>query len=565
MIRGLLTILIFFFLCQASSSETTDYRSCMDCHNGIERMDKNHAFPCEECHILPHDRGRAHDTHDRILRHPAAPEYMDTFCGECHRKEITRLRNSLHYTLAGVIGQTRYLWGAQENPVPKYSPSGHPELGPLPTSPNEPESPADLVDDLLRRRCFTCHLGQLPPRKKGRHRGLGCSACHVFYADDGIYRGDDKTIKGKAGYPRAHSFTAPIPVRQCLHCHNGPRVGADYAGLFEHDYHWSYRTPWRAGSVPEPIYIADHHHLSPDVHYQKGLLCVDCHEQGDVMGRGRLLTHRQEAVKVRCEKCHGPSPTGPEIGGQFQDRQGRRHPLPRWDKSVPGHNIPGMKNLHCTSCHAQWGFYDYGLSLIRDDRKDLSRWAPWRMQGDERVMGLFDDRGRFLGSDGGLGPWFSGWGFRRWEYLTLGVDGDGRIVPFRPHYQYMISFVDKKGSVLLDSVTPQRGDKSGPGWAYMPFYPHTVRKRGRPCEDCHGQALAAGKGLGESWGQDLSLTRASRPVYPDLRLLRAEEMERLVKKTPLFRHTRSRILLMEMKEDGVPSPDKAENENLQNN
>jgi hypothetical protein len=106
----------------------------------------------------------------------------------------------------------------------------------------------------------------------------------------------------------------------------------------------------------------------------------------------------------------------------------------------------------------------------------------------------------------------------------------------------MVSFVDKSGGVVLDSVIPRRGDKRGRGWAYMPFYPHTVRSRGRSCEDCHGDSLAVGKGYGEDWGSDLPLTRADKPVYPALRLLKEPEMKRLMEKTPRFRDVRSRVL-----------------------
>ncbi|MGD9038814.1 MAG: hypothetical protein PVH82_04205 [Desulfobacteraceae bacterium] len=557
----ILVISLFPLLSVALPKDTTDFRSCLACHEGIEHMDKNHAFACVACHLLPEDRGQVLETHAKVMRHPAAPEYVDILCGECHQKEISVLRNSLHYTLAGMIGQTRYLWGAQKSPMPKYAPSEHPVLKPLPPSPVEPESTSDLVDDLLRRRCLRCHLGQQPPQRKGLYRGLGCSACHVFYANDGIYRGGDATLFGKRGYPERHAFVRPIPVAQCLHCHNGPRVGADYVGFFEHDYHMSYRTPWRGGSLPETIYLMDHHHLSTDIHQERGLLCVDCHDQGDVMGRGKLSVSQQEAIEVRCEGCHGSWETSQRKGASadsvqadkgFLDRQGRMHSMPLWESSVPAHGVKEMRRVHCTSCHATWGFNDYGPSLLRDDREDLSRWGSWRIQGDERIAGLYDQSGRLLEIVEGPGPWFLSWHFRRWENLHLGVDSKGRIVPFRPHYQYIVSFVDKKGRVLLDSVIPQRGDDSGKGWTYMPFYPHTARPRGRSCEDCHGKNLVAGKGYEKDWGPDLSLTKAEEPVYPTLRLLNPTETKRLMGKTQRFRHVRSRVIWQEIEASSEP-------------
>lgn len=138
-------------------------------------------------------------------------------------------------------------------------------------------------------------------------------------------------------------------------------------GLFEHDYHESYRTPWRKGGLPEPIYLMDHHRLIPDNHHEKGLLCVDCHEKEDVMDTGELLAKQQRAVKVRCEHCRGPKRPnvmgGPQLTDgpsrrSFQDRQGRWHPLPKWKDSVPAHSIKEMGRVHCISCHSAWGFYD---------------------------------------------------------------------------------------------------------------------------------------------------------------------------------------------------------------
>jgi len=554
---GLLIICLYLLSASVVPCHSIDYRACLECHKGIETLDKDHLFQCLDCHLQPKEREKIQEEHDKIVRHPAAPEHVDMFCGKCHQEEIRVLGNSLHYTMAGIMGQTRYLWGAQQNPESKHSASIHPQLASLPMSPPEPKGTTELVDDLLRNRCLQCHLGKSPPQQRGFYRGLGCSACHVFYADDGIYRGGDPSIKGKKGYPQKHTFTKPVPVQQCLHCHNGPRVGADYTGIFGHDLHHSYRTPWREGAVPEPIYLMDHHNLKPDIHFQKGLICVDCHDRGDVMGRGPLLWHQGEAVGVRCEHCHHPKQGVKEKSlplesgikdKSFLDRQGRLHPLPMWDQSVPAHGIQGMRRLHCTSCHSSWGFYDYGMSLIKDDRKDLTQWSSWRLQGDESVYKLFDDRGQFLKPELESGVWFLGWGFRRWENLTLGVDEHDRIVPFRPHYQFMVSFVDRNGKIILDSVIPERGDNTGPGWAYMPFRPHTIQKIGRSCENCHGQSMAAGKGFWTSISKDLSLTKANPPVFSNQRLLNESETDKLLKKTSIFRKIRSSILWKEMSE-----------------
>lgn len=522
-----------------------NYADCRACHDGIETMDEDHDFSCATCHLRPENRNTVLPDHRWIIRHPASPDHVELFCSKCHRKEIDRLKNSLHWTLAGMISQTRFLWGAQPDPHPRYSAAPSDGFKRLPDGPISIKTPADLVDDLLSRRCFSCHLGSPPPPKKGIFRGLGCAACHVPYTDNGRYHGEDNALKGKSGYPILHSFIQPIPTEQCLHCHNGPYIGADYVGMFQHDFHQSYRAPLIKGTLPPQTYLMDHHLLKSDVHFEKGLLCVDCHNSGDVMGRGVSTAGSKDAVAVRCQSCHtDETAVGNSSFTTLKSRIGRRRRVPTRDPSIPAHAISGMEKVHCLGCHAVWGFMDYGPSLIRDDREDLTRWAPWRLQGDASVDELFDVHGRFLGKkDASLpGPWLLGWRFRRWEYLTLGKDDKGRIVPFRPRYQYQISYVDKTGRVVLDSVVPTRGDGNGRGWAYMPYYPHTVQKRGRSCEACHAQPLAVGNGLWEGFGPDLMLTQPSQPVYPSMMLLTETEKQKLLNKTALYRKWRFKTL-----------------------
>lgn len=547
--RAYIMAVLFALLLAGPARGGQDFRLCSDCHRGIESLDENHDFTCGECHLRRKDRMASLSDHGKIVRHPASPENMEAFCGGCHEREIATVRNSLHYTLAGLINQTRYLWGAQGFPGALFGAGSHPQLKRLPEVEGDLDSPANLVDDLLEKRCLRCHLGVEPPKWLGLHRGLGCAACHVPYDDDGAYKGGDASMKGRVGYPARHEFSKTVSVGQCLHCHNGPRVGADYAGLFEHDHHRSYRAPVKNGLLPERPYLMDYHHLAEDVHFKAGLTCADCHQKGDVMGRGRVTVSQKDAVKIRCLHCHrgkGRGPPGLEHG-RYTSKKGEVYAVPEYDASKPHHSIPGMGRVHCLGCHAAWGFYDYGPSLIRDDRRDLSRWAPVRLQGDPTVVRLFDESGRFLGPPEEPGVWFLGWRFRRWEYLTLGVDGEDRIVPFRPRYQYRVSHVDETGVVVLDNAVPERGDGSGPGWAFMPFYPHTVRPRGRPCEACHGSGLAAGEGLWRGRGPDLALTRASPPVFDSMRLLNGAERKRLLEKGEAYRKWRARVLLNDAK------------------
>jgi len=540
---------------QAEKPKITDDASCLACHEGIETLDADHAFACALCHLKPKDRGHRLSSHQAVIRYPAAPGNAERFCIPCHQKEIAAVNHSLHYTLAGMINQTRYLWGAQSKPSAQYAAGDHAVLKPLPPTPAIIRTPADLADDLLRNRCLNCHAGRVPPSARGLYRGVGCAACHLPYADDGIYRGNDLAMIGKKGYARVHRFCNPIGTKQCLHCHNGPRVGADYVGYFEHDHHQSYRTPIQNGALAAPVYLMDHHRLQPDVHHLRGLLCIDCHGREDVMGSGAIYAGQHEAVRIRCQYCHGPFEALPDNRlrrkfkkGRFRSHSGKRFQAPPWTPNTAAHAISEMKNVHCLGCHAGWGFNDYGPDLLRDDRGNLNRWRPWRLQGDAGVAKIFDTPNP-PAEDGSLssGVWLSGWRFRRWEFLSLGCDEQGIITPFRPRYQYLVSYINGRGQVIIDSIAPQRGDGSGKGWACMPFHPHTVQKRGRSCEACHGEPMAAGLGVYNGQSADLLLTRPDPPVYPCFKLLDRESRQKLMNKSPVYRTRRFTVLWQECK------------------
>lgn len=42
----------------------------------------------------------------------------------------------------------------------------------------------------------------------------------------------------------------------------------------------------------------------PDVHFEAGLVCVDCHISYEIMGNGKFYEHKEEQILVKCEDCH---------------------------------------------------------------------------------------------------------------------------------------------------------------------------------------------------------------------------------------------------------------------
>lgn len=525
----------------------------MSCHQGIESAGKGHALACSVCHLLPKDRGRALQDHSEILDNPADLNVAEKICAPCHQKELEAFQSGLHLSLAGMINQTRYLFGAQERAYPPIFGAGG-ALKPLPPSTSSPEQPAGLVDDLLRRKCLRCHVSAVGAEKYPPYRGRGCAACHVLYASDGKYHGQDKALDQSAkGSPKVHGLTSNIPDSQCLKCHRPNYVGSDAHGLFERDYDSFFQKAVLGKDSVQEHPQGPFHVLSRDIHIEKGLKCLDCHSQEDVMGDGRLAGFALDSPGTTCRDCHGGfEEQGPdtEVDGLkrqgenwiFAARNGTAKRVPLFAANTPSHNPQNHSRLRCSACHARWTAHDYGLSLQRQDGGDFEVWTYLLRQGDSR---LFQELERLLAypkqkpvardllsGKKKTGIWLKGYRFRRWENLVLGVDHRNRISLMRPLHQYQISYVDARGKVVLDSVIPHRAGGRELGWAFMPFVPHTTAPRGRPCETCHGNTMAAGRGL--SWmeelkaGPDFALLRPQSPPLSGMRLLNESEQRRLL-------------------------------------
>ncbi len=570
----ILIMIVFAPACQkARSVKEPDYTNCLACHKGIEKISINHAdLDCQSCHIRPKERrGEGLATHRGIVRNPSDPKDVDTFCLPCHKREVGQLECSLHSTMAGIINQTRYLWGAQKTASNAlYGLSGPLLELPTPDPLVYSDSPERLVDDFLRRRCIRCHIHTPGPEGKGLYRATGCAACHMLYDNEGTYGGNDNAIDHSAkGYPVRHEFTRLIPSAQCLHCHNHNHVGGDYEGLFEHDYSDTYRSPMLKGIVAPPIYGIRQHHLAKDIHAQKGLWCIDCHTKKGVMGDGRLYSYEMAVPKRSCSDCHGgfykqkPDYSIKAIRKQsnkfvfVSKDKGRRYVLSLFSRESFGHNIDAHERVRCSACHAQWSYQDYGLSVIREDMLEGYRWYGLTSQGDPYLEGILR---KYIGSPGRDYPitkdrvsgearpgiWSCGWRFRRWELMPLGRDNSGRYAILRPLYQFLITYVDRLGNIPLDSVVPSRGDGSGRGWAFMPYVPHTISPFGRQCDSCHLNGVAAGEGIQDENTIDTGLMIPSPPSIDTMRLLNRNERKKLL--NPSKRWQRQRLFALYGKE-----------------
>ena len=81
---------------------------------------------------------------------------------------------------------------------------------------------------------------------------------------------------------------------------------------------------------------------APDIHYEKGLTCADCHNAAEVHGDGNVYTTQLEAVTTKCEDCHN-SP-GKTVNNMT---------VTQYSTDIDAHKIHKDK-LDCIACHSGW-------------------------------------------------------------------------------------------------------------------------------------------------------------------------------------------------------------------
>lgn len=484
---------------------------CVQCHEAQANMDPSHALPCVQCHGGDPAAGDQTQAHKGLIVDPGDLRHAEETCGKCHGEVVRRVRLSGMALAPRMINHTRFAFGAQQEPAALR---GTVDAAPLTRLP-DPAQSGSLGDDLLRRSCLRCHLYSRGSDRWGEHRGRGCSACHIAYPNSAD------------GRPRAHAIVRSVGPTACLKCHNANHVGADFVGLYEKDFQRGFVSPFVRGRQPQRIYGAEQHRLAADVHFRRGMECMDCHLIEEVHGSGEAPRSALPNVTISCEGCHakGDHPAllkQPDETIVLLRGAGRR--VPRWDGTrVPHRVAQHRQKLKCSACHAAWSYQDYGLHLMLEERADYWKWAPTRGQNDPQVQVILD---RYVGTEADLvpsaqgpvparpmnewkppatrdwlsgelraGAWFRGYTARQWDVPPLGLDSNGKVSILRPMYQYVVSHVDAQDNLLKDREIPNTGAGS-PALIANPYTPHTTAEIGRPCHECHGNPKAVGLGEG---------------------------------------------------------------------
>ncbi len=552
----------------ATVGVTGNEERCLTCHQGIEEISRSHPLQlgCTSCHGgngAAEDKVEAHATliYDPAAgtgkRNPSSLKVVQFSCGraQCHsghqdetRNHVDRVRKSMMGTLSGVITGLRYQWGGQPEKSARYGiyeiedkDGTSPEtLGALnrleelpyftayhwrqhqtaPKGAPRKKISNHIGDHVLRERCFQCHIDAPPP--KGEYRSQGCAACHFRYHPEGKYLGSDPMIpKDKAGYPAYHRMTVLPSSNLCIQCHK-----SFLSQMTTEKFSIPFPQRDRRGKVPFPG--AGQPRM--DVHLERGMECIDCHTQSDIMGDGNIYSRQYQAVEIRCETCHGDSTSYPRIskiktsqdpavrlsrhykgftnkvgdamavsskqqkltnvkaqGKKFvtySKRTGKVRVIPLAKDQRWGHNIPGHREkLACTACHSQWVPRCEGCHMtLKSGKGDgsvrPSTWNPFQFTMKHETPALM------------VGP-------------------RGKVVPMLAQPSHTLTVLDQQEKIV--PVVDDNGDSpgeyrhweftnsagvSGSNLAYG-AQPHSVSKKVRTCASCHLSPKTLGMGEGD--------------------------------------------------------------------
>ncbi len=385
-IVSLLLVVSAFGAANAASAVTS---GCMSCHKGIEpirapdspmmrkivAMGTKVGDPagCVICHGgNPRATTRRAAHAGTFYPDPGSPWINDTTCGTCHRAEVRAQWQSLMMTEAGKIHGTawgaglqgyEHLWANYDvsNPSDPHDRLGskayrlykeklaalEPNVFPdamkaVPAAPSGAaitRDPRTAAFTYIREECERCHLGVRGRQTRGDFRGMGCSACHIPYSNEGLYEGSDPTIpKDQPGHLLVHSIQATrdvkvtvhghaysgVPVETCTTCHDrGKRIGVSFQGLMES----AYSSPWSSRGQAQPKLHSKHYiSMKGDIHNSKyGMVCQDCHTSEDIHGDGFLAGSTLGSVEIECTDCHGTPRKYPwELPLGYGDEFGRK-------------------------------------------------------------------------------------------------------------------------------------------------------------------------------------------------------------------------------------------------
>ncbi|MFA7535403.1 MAG: selenite/tellurite reduction operon c-type cytochrome ExtM [Desulfuromonadales bacterium] len=521
----LLLILLLFLAGCRPPAETV---SCQFCHRGLEPASAAHAV-CTDCHGGDARSWEKKASHRGMLgkKNPGDPKVWERGCGRCHPDQLARVRSTLMTTNTGMLRNIQLTWEGEDGRLygtqaeKTFDREGNPlEL----TGVKELDH---LSGELYRKTCALCHVGIEANQIWSGSHASGCAACHFPYNDNATYQGGDDTVKGKWPYSADHRLASLPDNRVCARCHNrSGRIALAYEGLNDGN---NGLVP-TSGGEPGPVMIGGIRnavHIAPDIHFAKGMDCIDCHTSRDIMGDGYSYQNMYHQVEITCEDCHGspeapprtaridrenaealresqyyPEPRkfgdamvltakGRPFSNVFREgetvwvlgkRSGKRHES-KVITGTPEHAVPGHRRLECYSCHSRAVVQCYGCHTEYDQRRPAMDFIKGR-----------ETPGAFTETED----------YRTLYPFPLALNQRGRISPVTPGCQTFVTVKNRSGETVQEEyVTRFKGKNQ---LRFAPFYGHNTGVKAVGCSECHGNPAFLGFGQHVLEGGDIEAT-----------------------------------------------------------
>jgi len=505
-----------------------DTSSCSSCHRGLELASQNH-HACVTCHGGD-PRAADKQTAHRLMyggKNPAAPASWEKGCGSCHRYQLDRVKSGLMYTNTGMIKNIRLTWDSSGEEL--YSASGGTGYAPdgKPLQLRKVAELDDLAGELYRKFCSRCHVGTENADAYGASHAAGCAACHFPFNDAATYQGNDRLMYGKEALSASHAMATLPDNLVCSRCHSrSGRIYLSYAGLYDGN---NALVPTRNGE-PGPAMISGGRSVSsimPDIHFARGMDCIDCHTSRDIMGDGYSYANSYVQVETACQDCHGDGKAPPRrrlirrendealresSNYAMQMRPGMEMVLTAKGRAysnafyrdgavqvlgkrsgklfqakvitgTPEHTIVGHRRMECYACHSHTVVQCYGCHTTYDKRKP----------GMDFIKGA-ETPGEFSETED----------YRTLYPFPLALNQRGKISPVTPGCQTFVTVVEADGHRSRnESVARFKGRQQ---LRFAPFYSHNTGKKALGCGECHGNPAFFG------FGQHLLEGRSIRPT-----------------------------------------------------
>ncbi len=485
--------------------------SCIKCHGNVKGFSQFHnpqKIGCSSCHLGNKFSKDKNTAHEGTVLIPGNRVTANQTCGQtnCHPGIPERIDSSLMSTMSGVISVDKFAFNELAFSAGKFRIE---KIG------------RSAAETHLRNLCASCHLGN-EKRNFGPitelSRGGGCNACHLNYKKEALNElkiyDSLKTIKSDSVLIKIHpTLSINITNNHCFGCHSrSGRISTNYEGWHETNLtdreivdSKNYRL-LKDGRIFKKVI--------PDVHFDAGLACIDCHISYEIMGDGKFYEHKEQQILVQCEDCHlienketitleksdFESQKIAKVKGMTDENRRfikvKKSQTPLLNTYVenkitarligklnnrtynlltskPECTAKAHNSLSCNSCHAAWApqcigcHTDYkpnvkGFDLLNNKETD-STWVEYN------------------------GGFFA-------ELPTLGIKKENvngriknKVETFIPGMIMSLDknkFDNKEHKIMFNRL-------------FALSIPHTVRKESRSCGSCHNNSLALGYGRGK--------------------------------------------------------------------